>query len=261
MPVVALNHFATDAAEETLVVERRCAELGVPFAVARHHASGGAGAEALARTLIAHAERQPRPYRPLYAWSDPVVSKIEAVATKMYGAALYRLREEDFGELRHHDGISPAWPISYDEMEPFYTKAEQMYQVHGLRGADPTEPRATAPYPYPPVSHEPRIQQLFNDLTAAGLHPFQAPCGVMLDEQHMENSRCIRCQTCDGFPCLVHAKSDAEVLGVRRSATKPWLGVLRWRWCLVNQHDVPVLDVVVTSLFDLGRARGASECG
>ena len=89
-------------------------------------------------------------------------------ATKLYGAALYRLREEDFGELRHHDGISPAWPIGYDEMEPYYTQAEQLYQVHGARGEDPTEPPASAPYPFPAVSHEPRIQQLSDDLAAAG---------------------------------------------------------------------------------------------
>ena len=89
----------------------------------------------------------------------------------MYGAALYRLRAEDFGELRHHDGISPAWPISYDEMEPYYTRAEQLYQVHGARGEDPTEPWTSAPYPYPAVSHEPRIQQLSDDLARAGLQP------------------------------------------------------------------------------------------
>ena len=136
-------------------------------------------------------------------------------ATKLYGAALYRLREEDFGELRHHDGISPAWPIGYDEMEPYYTQAEQLYQVHGARGEDPTEPPASAPYPFPAVSHEPRIQQLSDDLAAAGLHPFHAPCGVMLNEADMAYSNCVRCPTCDGFPCLVHAKSDAEVLAVR----------------------------------------------
>jgi choline dehydrogenase-like flavoprotein len=158
---------------------------------------------------------------------QPQVHYFVGGATKMYGAALYRLRKEDFGELRHYDGISPAWPIGYEDMEPFYTKAEQMYQVHGLRGGDPTEPPATAPYPYPPVSHEPRIQQLFHDLNAAGFHPFQAPCGVMLDEQHMENSRCIRCQTCDGFPCLVHAKSDADVLGVRPALQHPNVTLLR----------------------------------
>src|SRR5207342_2820297 len=70
-------------------------------------------------------------------------------ATKMYGAALYRLRKEDFGELQHHDGISPAWPISYDEIEPYYTQAEKLYEVHGARGEDPTEPPASAPYPFP----------------------------------------------------------------------------------------------------------------
>jgi choline dehydrogenase-like flavoprotein len=158
---------------------------------------------------------------------QPQVHYFVGGATKMYGAALYRLRREDFGELREYDGISPAWPISYEEMEPFYTKAEQMYQVHGLRGMDPTEPPASAPYPYPPVSHEPRIQQLFDDLNAAGFHPFSAPCGIMLDERHMENSRCIRCQTCDGFPCLVHAKSDAEVLGVRPALQSPNVTLLR----------------------------------
>lgn len=136
-------------------------------------------------------------------------------ATKLYGAALYRLRKEDFGELKHHDGISPAWPIGYDEMEPYYTRAEQMYQVHGARGEDPTEPFASAPYPFPAVSHEPRIQKLHDDLAKAGYHPFHSPNGIMLNEQNRPYSTCIRCKDCDGFPCLVHAKSDAEVIGVR----------------------------------------------
>jgi choline dehydrogenase-like flavoprotein len=146
---------------------------------------------------------------------QPQVHYFVGGATKLYGAALYRLRKEDFEELHHHDGVSPAWPISYDEMEPFYTQAEQLYQVHGARGEDPTEPPASAPYPFPAVSHEPRIQQLSDDLEAAGLHPFHAPCGVMLEEGNMAFSRCVRCNNCDGFPCVVHAKSDAEVVSVR----------------------------------------------
>ncbi|HXP98688.1 MAG TPA: GMC family oxidoreductase [Solirubrobacteraceae bacterium] len=146
---------------------------------------------------------------------QPQVHYCVGGATKMYGAALYRMRAEDFGELRHDDGISPAWPIPYEAMEPYYTKAEQLYEVHGARGEDPTEPFASAPYPHPPVSHEPRIAQLSDAFTAAGLHPFHAPCGVMLNEGNMPYSKCVRCSTCDGFPCLVHAKSDAEVLGVR----------------------------------------------
>ena len=136
-------------------------------------------------------------------------------ATKLYGAALYRLREGDFGELQHHDGISPAWPIAYEDMEPYYTKAEQLYQVHGARGEDPTDPPASAPYPFPAVSHEPRIQQLSDDLAKEGLHPFHAPCGILLDESNPPYSKCVRCQNCDGFPCVVHAKSDAEVISVR----------------------------------------------
>ena len=146
---------------------------------------------------------------------QPQVHYYVGGATKLYGAALYRMRKEDFGELQHHGGISPAWPIPYEEMEPYYSKAEQLYQVHGARGEDPTEPPASAPYPFPAVSHEPRIQQLSDDFAAAGLHPFHAPCGVMLNEANMPYSNCVRCSTCDGFPCLVHAKSDAEVLGVR----------------------------------------------
>ncbi len=146
---------------------------------------------------------------------QPGVHYFVGGATKLYGAALYRLRAEDFGELHHHDGISPAWPITYDELEPYYTLAEQRYHVHGARGEDPTEPPASAPYPHPAVSHEPRIQQLADDLTAAGHRPFHAPCGIMLDEPNPHLSTCIRCRNCDGFPCLVHAKSDAEVLGVR----------------------------------------------
>src|SRR5919197_2367227 len=152
---------------------------------------------------------------------QPQVHYFVGGATKLYGAALYRLRAEDFGELRHHDGVSPAWPIGYDEMEPYYTMAEQLYRVHGSRGEDPTEPPASAPYPFPAVSHEPRIQQLHDDLAAAGHQPFHAPCGVMLDERNMPYSACVRCPTCDGFPCLVHAKSDAEVLAVRPALEHP----------------------------------------
>jgi choline dehydrogenase-like flavoprotein len=161
-------------------------------------------------------------YNSADSWDDadgkafaPQVHYFVGGATKMYGAALYRLRAEDFGEIEHADGVSPAWPISYEEMEPCYTRAEQLYQVRGARGEDPTEPPASAPYPHPAVSHEPRIQQLADDLAAAGYQPFHAPCGVLLDEANMPYSRCVRCQDCDGFPCLVHAKSDAEVMAVR----------------------------------------------
>jgi choline dehydrogenase-like flavoprotein len=134
--------------------------------------------------------------------------------TKFYGAALFRLREHDFGEVRHHGGISPAWPISYQELEPYYAQAERLYHVHGERGIDPTDPPASSPYPHPAVSHEPRIRALAEDFAAQGLRPFPVPLGILLDEKNPRKSPCIRCGTCDGFPCLVSAKSDAQVCAV-----------------------------------------------
>jgi choline dehydrogenase-like flavoprotein len=134
--------------------------------------------------------------------------------TKFYGAALFRLRREDFGELQHHGGVSPAWPISYEDLEPYYTQAEHLYEVHGDRGADPTEPPASAPYSRPGVSHEPRIQQLHDDFARLGHRPFHVPLGIRLTESNRRASACVRCATCDGHPCLVNAKADAQVMCV-----------------------------------------------
>ncbi len=156
---------------------------------------------------------------------QPQVHYFVGGATKLYGAALYRLREKDFGELRHHDGVSPAWPIGYDELEPYYTQAEQLYQVHGARGEDPTEPPASAPYPFPAVSHEPRIQQLSDDLAAAGYHPFHAPCGIMLDEGNMPYSRCVRCNDLRRVPMprprQVRCRGGRGAAGARASERHP----------------------------------------
>ncbi len=134
--------------------------------------------------------------------------------TKFYGAALFRLRREDFGEIKHFGGISPAWPISYDELEPYYLQAERLYHVHGQRGEDPTEPAASGPYPHPAISHEPRIQALSDDFERLGLRPFHTPLGLQIDEKNPQSSKCIRCDTCDGYPCLIDGKSDAQTLCV-----------------------------------------------
>jgi choline dehydrogenase-like flavoprotein len=141
--------------------------------------------------------------------------------TKVYGAILFRLRERDFGRVQHYGGVSPAWPISYAELEPYYTEAERLYLVHGERGEDPTEPPAPGPYPYPAVSHEPRIQQLHDDLVAAGHHPFHLPVGVDMDESDPEQGKCVRCDRFDGFPCLTDGKADAHVLCVRPAIRNP----------------------------------------
>jgi choline dehydrogenase-like flavoprotein len=178
----------------------------------------------------------------------PQVHYFVGGATKLFGAALYRLRAADFGELQHRDGVSPAWPISYEEMEPYYTQAERLYRVGGARGEHPTEPPASEPYPFPAVSHEPRIQQLSDDFAAAGYQPFHAPCGVMLDEANMPYSTCVRCQDCDGFPCVVHAKSDAEVIGVRPALEHPNVTLLTNATAVrlnTNEGGTEVVEVVV----------------
>ena len=135
--------------------------------------------------------------------------------TKFYGAILFRLRERDFEEVRHYGGISPAWPIGYADMEPYYAEAERLYLVHGEAGEDNTEPWRAAPFPYPAVSHEPRIQQLHDDFVKTGHHPFHLPVGVDLNESDPEAGRCVRCDRFDGFPCLTDGKADAHVLCIR----------------------------------------------
>jgi choline dehydrogenase-like flavoprotein len=158
---------------------------------------------------------------------QPQVHYYVGGATKLYGAALYRLRPGDFGELKHADGISPAWPLSYSDFEPWYSAAEQLYQVHGNGGEDPTEGPRSEPYLWPAVSHESRLQQISDDLAKSGYHPFHAPCGILLNEADRPDSTCIRCATCDGYPCLVHAKADAEVIAVRPLLGRPNVTLLR----------------------------------
>jgi choline dehydrogenase-like flavoprotein len=137
--------------------------------------------------------------------------------SKVYGAALFRMRERDFGEIRHKDGTSPAWPLKYEVFEPYYAEAERLFRVHGQRGEDPNEPPSSGPYPYPPVSHEPRIQALHDSLASEGLQPFHLPLGILLDEKDGKvtpTSTCIRCDAFDGFPCLLNGKADAQVICV-----------------------------------------------
>ena len=172
--------------------------------------------------------------------------------SKVYGAALFRMRERDFAEIRHKDGISPAWPLKYEAFEPYYAQAERLFHVHGQRGEDPTEPPASGPFPYPPVSHEPRIQSLNDRLRAEGLHPFHLPLGILLDEKDgrpTPTSICIRCDAFDGFPCLLNGKADAQVMCVDPALRdNPNLALLTGAYVSKLETDTTgrtVTDVVV----------------
>jgi choline dehydrogenase-like flavoprotein len=188
--------------------------------------------------------------------------------TKVYGAALLRLRPEDFGEVRHPGGIAPAWPLSYQDFEPYYTKAEHLYHVHGEHGIDPTEGPASAAYLYPPVSNAPRIQELHDDLQRLGHHPFPLPLGILLEEkdgQALHSSACVSCAAFDGFPCLVNGKADAQVICVDPALAHPNVSLLTGAYVkrletdasgrtvtkvLVERHGLPEeysADIVVVS--------------
>ncbi len=140
--------------------------------------------------------------------------------TKVYGSALLRMRERDFGELRHHGGISPAWPISYTDLESYYTEAEKLYHVHGQRGIDPTEPSAGEAYPYEPLPHEARIQELFNDMQALGLHPFPLPIGVRMPNGVPGEAPPVL-DRFDGFPDPSESKADSHVIGIKNAVQHP----------------------------------------
>ncbi|MBW6535197.1 MAG: GMC family oxidoreductase [Mariniphaga sp.] len=135
--------------------------------------------------------------------------------TKVYGAALLRMREQDFNEVKHHGGISPAWVLKYNDFAPYYLEAEKLYSVHGLRGSDPTEPAETSAYPLPPLEHEPRIQELYNDIQKLGLKPFPLPIGFRNEEKQGESK--VVLDRFDGFPDPTESKADSHVMGIKEA--------------------------------------------
>jgi choline dehydrogenase-like flavoprotein len=151
--------------------------------------------------------------------------------TKFWGSVLYRLRRTDFDEVQHVDGVSPAWPIDYDTLEPYYERAESLYHVHGQAGADPTEP-ARGPYPYDAVPHAPRMLEIVGRLRNMGLHPSPLPLGLVDPGQPQG---CILCNTCNSFPCLHLRKAEADVLCVRPAVQSP--NVTLWTNALARRLE------------------------
>ena len=137
--------------------------------------------------------------------------------TKFWGSVLYRLRREDFEAMEHRDGVSPAWPIDYDTLAPYYDRAERLYQVRGQHGLDPTEP-ARGPYPYEAVEHAPAMAAIVDQLRGQGLHPSPLPLGLL---RPGESDGCILCNTCNSFVCRIHAKSEADICAVRPAIARP----------------------------------------
>ena len=126
--------------------------------------------------------------------------------TKFYGGSMIRFREEDFGLLEHEEGISPAWPISYADIEPYYCEAESLFDVHGDDSGDPSAPWRSKPYPSPKLTSEPLVQRMADTMRRHGASTSALPEAI----DYGPKGQCIRCKTCDGFPCKLGAKYDAE---------------------------------------------------
>jgi choline dehydrogenase-like flavoprotein len=218
-------------------------------------AGGGTMAHALAPSgarilLVERGEAVPRElenWNPVAVWQDlryrtreqwvesgggefvPYTHYCVGGNTKFWGSVLIRLRREDFDTLRHVDGESPAWPIDYETLAPYYDRAEALYGVRGLAGVDPTEP-PRGPFPHAPVPHAPMMQAVVENLRGQGLRPFPLPLGVLAPG---EPQGCVLCNTCNSFPCRLGAKSDAEVCAVAPALAAPnvtlWTGALARR--------------------------------
>jgi choline dehydrogenase-like flavoprotein len=163
-------------------------------------------------------------YRTTERWSDDAGAEFRPYThycvggnTKFWGSVLYRLRPEDFQAVEHADGVSPAWPIDYDTLAPYYERAERLYEVHGQAGVDPTDgPRG--PFPYAPIPHAPEMAAIVSALERKGFHPTPLPLGL---RRPGEPHGCVLCDTCNSFACKIHAKSDTEVCAVEPALTSP----------------------------------------
>jgi choline dehydrogenase-like flavoprotein len=199
------------------------------------HALAGTGARLLVVERGDVVPREPENWSPEAVWRDlryrtterwldgsgreflPYTHYCVGGNTKFWGSVLYRLRREDFCATDHAEGVSPAWPIGYETLAPYYERAECLYHVHGECGHDPTEP-PRGPYPFPAIAHAPGMTAIVEQLRAQGLHPSPLPLGLM---RPGESDGCQLCNTCNSFPCQVDSKSDADVLCVRPATTHP----------------------------------------
>lgn len=130
--------------------------------------------------------------------------------TKFYGTAMFRFRDADFRETQIDGAISPAWPIGYEDLAPFYAVAEELYGVRGTAGIDPTEPPRD-PFPHAAIPHEPVIAAVADQFCQQGLNPFPMPSAV----DYGPGGKCQRCGTCDAFACRFDAKGDADTRVMR----------------------------------------------
>jgi choline dehydrogenase-like flavoprotein len=148
--------------------------------------------------------------------------------TKFYGAAMYRMRESDFRAILHEAGESPAWPITYNDLEPYYCEAERIYRIHGASEGDPTEPPRSSPFPHPPLPHAPLVASLVDRLHQSGTPVSSLPRAL----DYGPNGKCVLCSTCDAYYCQLDAKMDAETAALRPALGSGYVELMTRAQCL-----------------------------
>jgi choline dehydrogenase-like flavoprotein len=195
-------------------------------------------------------------YRTIEKWKDKEGKEFSPFThywvggnTKMYGAALLRLREEDFIAREHYDGISPAWDLGYKDFAPWYDEAELLYSVHGMRGLDPTEPYSAKPYPFPPIPVEDSIKGIWLDMEKAGLRPSTIPIGVRLPQDNPAADGYQNLSLFDGYPDPTEAKADAHVVAIRAALQHENVHILTGRKAekLITSQDGKRVTQVITT--------------
>ncbi len=210
-------------------------------------------------TVVWHEKR----YRSQEVWLNrrnqefrPFMHYVVGGNTTMWGAALLRLREADFGEIEYPEGLSPAWPVTYDDLAPWYDRAERLYHVHGRAGVDPTDPPRND-FPFPAVPHESAVEEAVQGLRAQGLHPSHLPLGLI----EPGSGGCVLCSTCNSFPCQVRGKSDSDVVcvtdAVKSDNVDLWTGARAER-LITDPAGTRVTEVLVRRGAELVRVRAGT---
>ena len=164
--------------------------------------------------------------------------------SKFYGAAMYRMRESDFCATRHEAGESPAWPVTYNDLEPYYCEAERIYRVHGSPVGDPAEPPRSADFPYPPLPHALEVSRLVKRLEGAGNSVASIPRAL----DYGKGGKCVLCPTCDAYYCRLDAKMDADIAALRPALASGYVDLLTRARCLrivTSENGAKATGVVI----------------
>lgn len=185
-----------------------------------------------------------------------------------YGGVSFRFREDDFNPPEDIVGDSKAkWPISYDDISPYYDQAEEILQISGEDKIDPTEPHRNRPFPQGPPKLAKISEKIKTAAQSLGLHPFRLPMAINYEDK--SRNICQRCTTCDTFACAIGAKNDLETMILSKfepdqvtvfkqtivNRLEEKEGIISNVYCISTQDDTSFTlssDIVVLSAGALG---------